>query len=182
MLRTLLPLLAVVLTATPALAAASDAPARAPMPAEVWKDYTYDGDGFGISSPVEPVFTHQTKPTPNGTAARNSYEVNLAVGTLDLSVSLLPPGDKRTPDQVFTETKTMAANGMRAHVTNFTPVIGVPFQCVQYELTAPQLHGRMRYCLIGHKLFQLGAIAPTGQPLPSEADKWFSSFHTLDKK
>jgi hypothetical protein len=149
-----------------------------------WKEYVYTGDGFAIAAPSEPARNSQPIYVTGGTADAHIY--SSAAGSnaaLMLFVFERHNNDRRSVQQIHAEAQDGALGPVKGKLRARTELALGKYRGAELEFEAqhPDLDTkthqvRSRYYVVGRKIYHLMAIAPVGEPFPSDADRWFKSF------
>lgn len=148
-----------------------------------WKEYVYADDLFAISTPFPPTAEKRTVHTKFGLISARYYSVSLGDDSgLMLAASELPPDDRRTPAQVFSEAKQRSLAGIGAEVISELPVSLEGNTGLQVEFESPKYRGRIRYFVVGRRFYQLMSVAPIGKEIPPETDRFFDSLRLMHSR
>jgi hypothetical protein len=149
-----------------------------------WKEYVYTGDGFAITSPAEPARSSQPIYVVGGTADAHIYTSAANSNTaLMLFVYERHSKDKRSLQQIHAQAQEGALGSVNGKLRARSDLALGKYQGAELEFEAqhPELDTkthqvRSRYYVVGRKMYHLLAIAPIGEPFPTDADRWFKSF------
>ena len=129
-----------------------------------WKEYVYTGDGFAIAAHVY-------------TSAAGSN------AALMLFVFERHNNDRRSVQQIHANAQDDALGPVKGKLRARTELSLGKYRGAELEFEAqhPDLDTkthqvRSRYYVVGRKIYHLLAIAPVGEPFPTDADRWFKSF------
>jgi hypothetical protein len=155
-----------------------------------WKEYAYPEDDFAISAPAEPKLDKETIRVVGGTSAAHIYSVAAGdSGAFMVFVYLRHRLDRRGEKEVQDQAREGALRSVNGKLTaQSEAAIGI-YRGSQIELDSqhPEIarknhHIRNRFYVVGRRLYQLMAIAPSGQALPADTDRWFKSFRLVRGK
>jgi hypothetical protein len=149
-----------------------------------WKEYTYTSDGFAISAPAEPTRSSQPIYVSGGTADAHTYTSAAGSKTaLMLFVYERHRSDRRSLQQIHAHAQEGALGSVNGKLRARSELTLGKYQGAELEFEAqhPDLDAkthqvRSRYYVVGRKMYHLLAIAPIGEPFPTDADRWFKSF------
>jgi len=149
-----------------------------------WKEYVYTGDGFAITSPAEPARSSQPIYVVGGTADAHMYTSAANSNTaLMLFVYERHSNDKRSVQQIHAQAQEGALGSVNGKMRARSDLALGKYQGAELEFEAqhPEMDAkthqvRSRYYVVGRKMYHLLAIAPIGEPFPTDADRWFKSF------
>ncbi|MBV8745169.1 MAG: hypothetical protein JO134_09030 [Xanthobacteraceae bacterium] len=149
-----------------------------------WKEYVYTGDGFAVAAPAEPVRSSQPIYVTGGTADAHIYTSEAESNTaLILFVYDRHNNDRRSIQQIHAQAQEGALGPVKGKLRARKELALGKYQGAELEFEAqhPDLDTkthqvRSRYYLVGRKIYHLLAVAPIGEPFPSDADRWFKSF------
>jgi len=149
-----------------------------------WQEYVYTGDGFAIAAPSEPARNAQPIYVTGGTADAHVY--TSAAGSnaaLMLFVFERHNNDRRSVQQIHAQAQDDALGPVKGKLRARTELALGKYRGAELEFEAqhPDLEMkthqvRSRYYVVGRKIYHLLAIAPVGEPFPTDADRWFKSF------
>jgi hypothetical protein len=146
--------------------------------AGAWKEYTYAGDGFAISSPVEPSLEKRTMKPMAGEVEAHFYYIPMQDFQMFLMYAPLHPNDKRTPEQALNDSrKGIALSGAKL-ISEKTISIG-KYPGIELETEDAQFHQRGRFYAVDRKIYTLAVSAPKDRPFPAEAQRWYESFRLV---
>jgi hypothetical protein len=162
-------------------------PIAAAAQANAWKEYVYPADDFAISAPAEPKLEKQAIRVVGGTSSAHIYSV--AAGEREafmVFVYLRHRLDRRSEKEVQEQARAGALRSVNGKLTTQSDSnLGV-YRGSQIELESqhPEIARknhriRNRFYVVGRRLYQLMAIAPAGDALPAETDRWFKSFRLV---
>jgi hypothetical protein len=143
-----------------------------------WKEYTYAGDGFAISSPVEPSIEKRTMKAMAGEIEAHFYYIQLQDFQMALSYAPLHPNDKRTPEQALNDGKKGIALSGAKLLSEKTISIG-KYPGIELETEDARFHQRGRFYAVDRKMYTLAVSAPKDKPFPAEAQRWYDSFRLV---
>lgn len=151
---------------------------------DTWKEYVYTGDGFAIAAPAEPARNSQPIYVMGGTADAHIYTSAANSNTaLMLFVYERHSKDKRSLQQIHAQAQEGALGSVNGKMRTRSELALGKYQGAEFEFEAqhPELDTkthqvRSRYYVVGRKMYHLLAIAPIGEPFPTDADRWFKSF------
>jgi hypothetical protein len=149
-----------------------------------WKEYVYTGDGFAIAAPAEPARNSQPIYVTGGTADAHIYTSAASSNTaLILFVYERHSNDKRSLQQIHAQAQEGALGSVNGKMRARSELALGKYQGAELEFEAqhPELDTkthqvRSRYYVVGRKMYHLLAVAPIGEPFPTDADRWFKSF------
>jgi hypothetical protein len=149
-----------------------------------WKEYVYIGDGFAIAAPSEPGRNSQPIYVTGGTADAHIYSSAAGANTaLMLFVYERHRTDRRSLQQIHAQVQEGALGSVNGKLRARSELALGKYQGAELEFDAqhPDLDTkthqvRSRYYVVGRKIYHLLAVAPIGEPFPTDADRWFKSF------
>src|SRR5215813_7058320 len=145
-----------------------------------WKEYAYNGDGFAVSAPSEPVMTKQEKETPTGNVEVHNYAIELGNNSgVMLSSAEIKGAEGVDPKLLLQNAKTGAVTAMNAKITTEKEITLETNPGVQFEAESENFHVRARMYMIKGKLLTLLAVAPATTAIPANADRIFASLKLL---
>lgn len=146
-----------------------------------WKEYAYPQDGFSISAPVTPKMEREkAQAAVGGNVELHYYGITLADNSgFMVVVSPILPNDDRNPQQVLQDAKKGAIDSVNGKLVSESPASMDNNPGVQVEFQAGDHHSRNRYFVVGRRLYQLAALAPSDKSIPPDADRFFSSFRLI---
>jgi|SRR5579864_9238111 len=164
------------------VAVALFAPLLAQTAQSQWKQYSYPSDGFSISSPLEPAFSKEIRPTSSGTATLelHNYAIDLGNNTVVLISSTEIEGADRTPAKdMLAGAKAGAIQSLKARLTSEKELTlqGTPGTEFQAESDSFRLHARMY--MVGTKLLTVLAMGPMTSAIPANANRILDSLRLL---
>jgi hypothetical protein len=154
---------------------------------DAWNDYVYAVDGFAISAPVAPILEKQNIHAANGTTEGRMYAIQTGDDNAFI-VSVIARGDadQRSDQQVLDEARMGALRRANAIVLVQSNISLGPYRGSQIDLETQNGEAagtnkriRDRFFVVGRRLYQLMAVAPTGEPLPVGTGRWFDSFRLV---
>jgi hypothetical protein len=149
-----------------------------------WKEYAYTGDGFAVAAPAEPARSSQPIYVTGGTADAHIYTSQAGSNTaLMLFVYDRHNNDRRSIQQIHAQAQEGALGAVKGKLRARTELALGKYHGAELEFEAqhPDLDTkthqvRSRYYVVGRKIYHLLAIAPIGEPFPTDTDRWFKSF------
>ncbi len=146
-----------------------------------WKEYAYPQDGFSISAPATPkIEREKAQAAIGGNVELHYYGITLADNSgFMVVVSPLLPNDDRNPQQVLEDAKKGAIDSVNGKLVSESQTSMENNPGFQIEFEAANQHSRNRYFVVGRRLYQLAALAPSDKPIPADADRFFSSFRLI---
>jgi hypothetical protein len=145
-----------------------------------WKEYSYASDGFAVSAPSVPIFSKQDKPTAAGTVELHNYAIELGNNSgVMISSTQFENAKDLPPKPLLQGAKNGAIGGMKARLTSEKEIMLDGYPGVQFEAENDNFHMRSRMYIVKGRLLTLLAIAPTGIPIPDDANRIFNSLKLL---
>lgn len=152
-----------------------------------WKEYVYPEDRFAIFAPAEPKREAQRIRVPGGTSTAHIYSVEAGEDrALMVFVYLRHRADRRTDREVREEAGAGALQSVKGKLTAQSELVLGRYRGSLIELEAqnPEIARknhriRNQYFVVGRRLYQLMAIAPAGEALPADTERWFKSFRLI---
>ena len=156
-------------------------PLQAQTAQSAWKYYPYPADGFGVSAPIQPSYTSQTRPTDGGNVDIHTYTIPLGDnGVVMISSSEVRGLDKDSPKTRLQMAKSGALKAGNATLTTEKEITLGPYPGLQYEATSTQnLHVRARMYIVGNRLYQLLEVFPLESAFSADAERISTSFKVL---
>jgi hypothetical protein len=152
-----------------------------------WQEYVYADDGFAISAPAEPSQEQFPIYVVGGTANAHVYSI-AASGDSEFMVYIFKrhPDDKRSEVQFHEHAQQGAVGAVKGKLHAKSELaLGnyrgaeMEFESQHGEADRKNHHVRSRYYLVGRLVYHLMAVAPVGQPLPADTNRWFASFRLI---
>lgn len=157
--------------------------AAVPLPAQTaqsaWKYYTYPADGFGISTPTQPTYTSQTRPTDSGNVDFHIYTISLGDTEVTIVSAEIRGLANASADERLQKTKLGALKAGNLTLTTEKKITLGLYPGLQYEATGENLHVRARIYIVGDGLYQLFEVSPLATPFPADAEQISTSFKIL---
>jgi len=146
----------------------------------VWKQYPYPSDGFAISSPIQPTFSTQTKPTDAGNVEMHTYMIPLNNNSVVMiSASEVKGLEKFSPKDRLQKAKLGALKAGNVTLTTEKEITLGPYPGLQYEASNQSLHVRARMYIVKNRLMQLLDISPVSVAFSADAERICTSFKVL---
>src|SRR5579864_2107742 len=157
-----------------ALASAIAAHAQA-APGE-WKQYSYPSDSFSVSSPTEPVFTRQDKPTATGTVEMHNYTIEMGNNSgVMISSAQISGADTVSPQTLLQGAKNGAIQTVNARLTSEKEITLDGNPGLQFEAENDAFHVRARMYIVKARLITVLEIAPQSTAIPADAERLCNS-------
>ena len=149
----------------------------------VWKQYSYPNDGFAISSPLQPSFTTQSKPTDAGNVEMHIYTFNLSSnGAVMIIASEIKGLENLSAKERLQKAKQGALAAGNATLTTEKEITLAGYHGLQYEATGQNnLHVRGRMYIVKNKLLQLMEISPLNVAFPADAERVCTSLKLVSQ-
>lgn len=149
----------------------------------VWKQYSYPNDGFAISSPLQPSFTTQSKPTDAGNVEMHIYTFNLSSnGVVIITASEIKGLENLSAKDRLQKAKQGALTAGNATLTAEKEITLAGYQGLLYEATGQNnLHVRGRMYIVKNRLLQLLEISPLNVAFPADAERICTSLKPVSQ-
>ncbi|HEY6351107.1 MAG TPA: hypothetical protein VI636_17015 [Candidatus Angelobacter sp.] len=153
-------------------ALASAVTAHAQTTSSQWKQYSYPGEGFSVSSPTEPVFTRQDKPTATGTVEMHNYTIEMGNNSgVMISSAEISGADTVSPQTLLQGAKNGAIQTVNAKLTSEKEITLDGNPGIQFEAANDSFHVRARMYIVKTKLITVLEIAPVNIAISTNADR-----------
>ena|SRR5579864_3806144 len=141
-----------------------------------WKEYSYPGDGFSLSSPTEPVFAKQDKPTATGNVEMHNYTIDMGGNSgVMISSAEIAGADTISPKTVLQGAKNGAIQTVNARLTSEKEITLDGNPGLQFEAENDAFHVRARMYIVKARLITVLEIAPQSTAIPADAERLCNS-------
>jgi hypothetical protein len=155
-----------------------------------WQEYVYAKDGFTIMAPSKPNFEIQKEKVKRRTLEVHIYSVPARERKVFMLLLLnRDTVDRNTDQEILDRTREAALRVGNGKVISQSAVNLGSYSGLEVELESQytdagkkNLHTRNRYFLVGRRLYHLMSVAPAGEPLSPDTDRWFQSFHLMGQQ
>ena len=149
-----------------------------------WNDYVYSDDQFAMSAPVVPTVEKQSTRVAGGSAEAHTYTMSMGdSGAFMVFVVMRNASDQRSDQEVLDQARIGALRAANAVVMVQSNATLGPYRGSQLDLessgNAAKKRMRDRFFVVGRRLYQLMSIAPAGESLPADTERWFDSFRLV---
>jgi hypothetical protein len=157
--------------------AASAAGARA----DSWNEFSYLSDGFAVSGPSVPTQSKQSVDTAVGPVETRTWVWPDPV--LIVVVNDYPSLNNQTEADILSNAAGGEVGKLEGgRITSKTPIVLQGVNGLECFMDGDAYRAHTRIYFQGHRMWQLIAIGPIGQPVDAQINRMFASFRFLQTK